>query len=253
MPFLKTLFRGALCSIACGASLFCAADVYRIIRNYPELMPVSYMDEKGSPTGFETELIRKIAEQAQLDLKEEFVANFGDTLTALENGKADLAMATISVTPARQQIFDFTTPYFRANPFAFITKDDSIKTIQDLANKKVSVWTGSNHEQKIKEIQKEGTGSVIPAKSIFLAVKAVIQGEADAAVGDDAYMLNFADRYKQHNLKAVIDRSIEPESYAIAVRKGDQALKKKIDDALLQLKRDGTIDALTKKWYPNRT
>lgn len=111
MPFLKTLFRVALCSIACGASLFCAADVYRIIRNYPELMPVSYMDEKGSPTGFETELIRKIAEQAQLDLKAEFVANFGDTLTALENGKADLAMATISVTPARQQIFDFTTPY----------------------------------------------------------------------------------------------------------------------------------------------
>ncbi len=223
------------------------------MRELPEMMPISYFDDDGNPTGFETELLREIARRANLEIEDEFSPSFSIALDALREKDADIVISSVSITEERKEVYEFSTPYFIAHPVTIVTKDDSITSAADLADKTVAVLTDSTHEQIIKDIKGENAddGSVVAYDTTFLAVKAVARGEVDAAIGDDAYILSFSERYKDYGLLSVIDESYGDDRYGIALKKGETELKEKIDEAIRSMVEDGTYDSLFKKWYPS--
>lgn len=237
------------------------AKSYVLLRNFPNRMPLSFMDANGKPTGFETELMQEIAKRAGLDVKEEFVSNLRAGLRRLREGNADLVMAAASITPERLQEFDFSEPYFQTSPMTIITVDSSVQSFADLRDLKVSVMQGSTHEKRILALQNaEGEaqgktkeqGEVRPFESVFLALKDVMQGRSSAVLGDDSYMFGFIENYKSHNLRLVVDEGFAKDSYGIVMKKGDAELKAKVDAALQGMKQDGSYQRLVQKWYPGK-
>lgn len=123
------------------------AESFRLLRNYPDRMPLSFMDGKGQPTGFETELMAEIVKRSGLSLNEEFVPSIRHGLQALREGEADLLVAAVSITEERKKEFDFSEEYFLSRPM-IITKDSSIKSFADLADKKVGMIQDSVHSRR---------------------------------------------------------------------------------------------------------
>lgn len=237
----------SICLLAPGVSW---AESFRLLRNYPDRMPLSFMDGKGQPTGFETELMAEIVKRSGLSLNEEFVPSIRHGLQALREGEADLLVAAVSITEERKKEFDFSEEYFLSRPM-IITKDSSIKSFTDLADKKVGMIQDSVHERRIRAVQ-EGTeqeGSTLGRDTIFLALKDMLQGKSAAIVGGESYMAQIPSLYEKYQLTAVFDDSFAQDHYAIAIRKGNDNLRLKINVALQQMKEDGALQRLTDKWY----
>lgn len=228
-----------------------AEPTYRLVRTYPEQMPLNFMGNDGSPSGFETELIQEIARRSKLDFKEEFAKGTGSVLQRVREDKADLGIGAITVTSERRKIFDFSEPYLQVNPITILTKNPEKKTIADLANEPVSCEENTMHEEILKSTE-NAPKSIFSEKTDFLAVKKVLQDKAVATIGDDSYMFGFLENYKDEGIRLFIDPSYEKEHYAIAFKKGDTELKNKVDNALRQMKSDGTYQQLLAKWYPNK-
>jgi ABC-type amino acid transport substrate-binding protein len=88
-----------------------------------EAPPFAIKNDKGEWSGVSIELWRKIA--ADLKLQYRFVET--DSITALlrglQTGGFDLAVAAITVTPEREQLIDFTVPYFHTGTGVAVTTD----------------------------------------------------------------------------------------------------------------------------------
>ena len=184
--------------------------------------PLSYMSDEGKIAGF-----------------------------SLQAGKADVMAAALSITAEREKIFLYSEPYFIGSPLTIVTKDESIKTWQDLKDKTVMVQGGSTHEKWLKELKAEhdNDGSIKSVPTSFLAVKDVIRGKADATINDDIIILGYVNTYKEYNLKSVIDNTFGQDRIAFLINKNHPELKEKMDKTIKEMKADGTIDALLKKWW----
>lgn len=117
-----------------------------------------FSDEKsGNFEGFEINLADAIAKSIFGDKRGrvEFIPlNASDRISALQNDKVDLAVATITITQDRKRQIDFSYPYFSMSLGVLTRKSDDIKSIDDLSNKKVLVegngTTAENFLYKIK-------------------------------------------------------------------------------------------------------
>lgn len=240
-------------------SLFLAAhtgfaESYRMLRNYPDRIPLSFMDGQGKATGFETELMAEIIQRSKLDIREEFVPSIRYALQELREGKADLVVAAVSITEERKKEFDFSEVYLKSRPM-IITTDADIKNFADLGDKTVGMIQNTVHERRIRAIQEseEQSGATLGQETIFLALKDMMQGKSKAIVGGEAYMSQIPELYEKYQLIAVFDDSIKEDHYAVAIKKGSDDLRQQIDAALAQMKADGTYERLLQKWYPKKS
>lgn len=228
------------------------SESYLLKRAFPNRVPLSFMDEAGHPSGFETELLAELIRRSNVNIKEDFSANTHVALQELRDKEIDLVMSAVSITDERKRDFDFTEPYLETNPITIITTDENIHSFADLADKKVAVTAGTTHERYLKELQIGGKGEVKVYETTFLALKDVIQGKSVAVIGDEAFMAGFYENYKSHNIKIIMDESFKEDNYGIAIRKDHTELKEKLNAALAEMKSDGSYQKLLHKWYPSK-
>ena len=135
---------------------------------------------------------------------------------------------------------DFTNPYITSK-VAFITnKQNPIKGMSDLENKKYGVELGTTKETTAKTISGAEVISFQNSTSALLALK---NNKIDGFVLDDVV----ADEYIKNNPELSLVGFLEGEPKAIAIGKND-ADYKKINDALIELLNDGTIEKLKEKY-----
>lgn len=77
-----------------------------------EAPPFAFKDEQGNWSGISIDLWRQVAERLKLRYRFVEVTSVTSLLENLESGNVDIAVAAITVTPARQQLVDFSVPYF---------------------------------------------------------------------------------------------------------------------------------------------
>lgn len=88
-----------------------------------EAPPFAIKSDKGEWSGVSIDLWRKIADQLKLRYRFEEAASMTSLLEGLAQGKFDLAVAAITVTPAREQVLDFTVPYFHTGTGVAVQTD----------------------------------------------------------------------------------------------------------------------------------
>jgi polar amino acid transport system substrate-binding protein len=214
--------------------------------------PFEYTDEKtGEYTGFDIDLMKEIA--SRLGLKVKFVNTAWDgIIPGLQAHKYDVICSAMTITEERAKQVDFSDPYFEAKQVILTRADDkSINSAKDLAGKVVAVQQGTTGDFaaqrlvdelgiKIKEIKRfEGTPE---------ALMAVQKGDADAAIIDN-FVAYLAVKENPDIYRVVEDPTFPPEYYGIAVNKDNPELLKAINQALKEIKEDGTYDKIYKKWF----
>ena len=210
--------------------------------------PFEYFEGNSTtPVGFDVDLITEIAKRLNLEVTYLPNQKF-DTLvpTIKQGGKADVAIAGITITDERSQEVDFTTSYLDSNQ-SLVVKSGSTETEQTLndASKKVVVQTGTSGEDWAKENLPKAT--IVSVDDVAAAMAGVQTGLYDAMVIDLPVASNLiSTSYSDLTIAKEIPTG---EQYGIVVSKDNPALTEAINKVLADMEKDGTMTALKTKWF----
>lgn len=209
--------------------------------NFP---PFEYLDENNTITGFDIELVDVLSKKVGFDY-ELVNMGFDGLIPALKSGKIDMVASGMSATEARKKAADFTDSYFvTENVFIKRANDDSIKTKDDIKSKSVGTQLGTVQEIAIRELKGIKPVTMEDPITVILALK---NGKIDAAVFDTSVAYGYIKENPE-----LVEFHKEPdgsEGFSFAFNKGKKTeLVFKINDALKELKEDGTFDKLLDKY-----
>jgi polar amino acid transport system substrate-binding protein len=213
--------------------------------------PFEMVDENKMIVGFDPELLEEICKRA--NCKSTFVTTGWDGIfVALAQGQFDAVASGVTITEERQKTLDFSEPYLRYGQVVLVRSDESAITgVDGLTGKNVGVQTGTTNDEKASSLQKEGkVGDVRRYENFALAVKALMNQDIDAVIIDSYAADGFISLNKDKIKK--VGEPFTSEALGVALKKGDAALKQAVDAAIIQMKADGTLDALYKKWFVDR-
>ena len=168
--------------------------------------------------------------------------DFDAALLSVQQGKADIAMAGVTVTDERKAVMDFSDSYATGIQSIIVPNDSDIASPDDLAGKKIGTQRGTTGYIYCSD--DFGDDAVVAYDNGLTAVQALNNGQVDAVVIDNAP----AKEYVAANpgLK-VLDTSYAEEDYAIGMAKGS-SLEAAVNAALEELKADGTLQAIVDKY-----
>ena len=210
--------------------------------------PYEYV-EGDKVVGIDADIVAAICEKLGYDLQIDDM-EFDSLIAAVQSGKADFAMAGMTVTEERQQMINFSDSYATGIQSVIVKEDSDITSVDDLfaegANHTVGVQLSTTGDiYTTGDIEEAGLGTVQRFPNGNEAVMALVNGKIDCVVIDNEP----AKAYVAANpgLK-VLDSSYAVEDYAAAIAKDNTELLEKFNAALAELKADGTIDAIIAKY-----
>ena len=194
--------------------------------------------------GFDVDIVNEIAKR--LDVEAQFVKTpFDPIFRNLAQGRFDLVASAATITPERQKTVNFSVPYFPADQSLMIKRGSDIKTVDDLAGKRIGVQLGTTGADYAKDEVKDAD-TVRSYDLIDDAFNALQSGQVDAVINDFP-VSKYAERSKKD--LQVIQRIPTGETYGLGINKDDTKLKEEVDKALNEMKEDGTYTRIYKKWF----
>jgi glutamine transport system substrate-binding protein len=222
-----------------GKTLIVAHDV-----NFP---PFEFLQD-DKYTGFDLELLAAIAEKANFktDLRP---MDFNGIIPALQAEQVDLAIAAMTIKPEREEVIDFSIPYFKTGiVIAVKPETDDIVTTEDLKGKTVAVKIAASGESLIRELPFADEIEIVTFDSNNDTYLAVQTGAADATVNDLSTLQYYISTEGQGKLKVVGDL-LTGDDYGLSVPSGHTETLEAVNNALLELAKDGTYTEIYKKWF----
>ena len=204
--------------------------------------PYEMTTDSGEFEGIDIETAQAIADKLGLELQIDDM-DFDAALLAVQQGKADMVMAGVTVTDERQNVMDFTDSYATGIQSIIVKEDSDIASVDDLAGKKIGTQRATTGYLYCSD--DFGDENVVAYDNGLTAVQMLNNGQVDCVVIDNAPAKEFI--AANPGLK-LLDTAYVEESYAIGVGKGNTELKDAINTALEELKADGTLQAIVDKY-----
>jgi glutamine transport system substrate-binding protein len=213
----------------------------------PSFVPFEMRDrETGEMVGFDMDILAEVAKRAGFDYELETM-DFQGIIPALQTGNKQIAIAGITITEEREEVVDFSDPYYDSGlRLLVMADDDSIKTVEDLAGKSVGTKTGSTSHDYLRNELSDDVG-VEPYPGSSDMYQALLGGAVDAVFYDAPNVGYFAQTKGKEQVKTV-GPLYEGQQYGLALVEGSEWVDD-VNDALASMKEDGTYDEIYKKWF----
>lgn len=212
------------------------------------LAPMSFMSVGNDITGFEPDLIRAIAKEAQINIQfvnVEWAGLFGGLITQ----KFDMVISSVTVLEERKERMAFSDPYLKSGLALVIRKDQ--KDIDSFADaKKNNFLIGAQIGTTAYFFLEKDTGLRKKGYQLYgHAVTDLINGKVDAVLGESTGTLFYRNQHKPLFEKIkMVGEILTNEHYAIVFRQQDSELMTRINSALKRSLQDGTVTRLHRKW-----
>lgn len=199
----------------------------------------------GELSGFEVALAKEISRDifGDPDLVDFRYVDSTERLSSLQEGRVDLVVRTMSVTPSREEAIDFSAPYLTARAGILVPSGSEIVDETDLAGRRVCVAADSTPEEIVRATAPDATLLLVRSWSDCLV--ALQQYQADAVVSDDTILAGIND---QDPATAIVRRGLSTEFYAVGVAEGNDGLVRQVNSTLERLRSDGTWQQLYNQW-----
>ncbi len=221
----------------CGAS-FAQEKVYvnGIDFGFP---PFGFVDKDGKPAGFDVEAMDWIAKTMGFQVKHQPM-DWDGIIPALNAGKIDLIASGMSITPERQEIVNFTNPYYQVTQ-VLVAQDDKQGTIEEwlTSGKKIGVQRGTVTCKYLEDLKKQDPDKynyeIVLYDSTDLSMQDLPIGRIDGS-GMDSSIAYELMKGKPYKVIGTFDA--EPQDYGYAVRKEDTELLNTLNEGLKKLMAD---------------
>jgi polar amino acid transport system substrate-binding protein len=208
--------------------------------------PSGMVDDQMHPTGSDVETAQLLAKDWGLEL--EFVQTTGATrIPNLQTGKADIVISTLSVTPDRAKVVDFSKAYAALQSVIGARKDLQIKDWADLKGKTVTVTRGTTQDTQLTPLAAEKGFTVVRYDDDATSVTACVTGQADI-FATSATLINQIDKKKP-------TPGFEPKftiatfDLAIGVKKGEPKLIEHLNEWISANLKNGKLNDIYKKFH----
>ncbi|MDP2193289.1 MAG: ABC transporter substrate-binding protein [Alphaproteobacteria bacterium] len=245
---VKGVFLVALCGliiVGCGAKKR-DSDVLKV-GVCADYKPFEFFED-GKIVGFDIDLFDEVAKRLGKTAQYEDMS-FDAILGALNAGRIDASISSISITQERQKNYDFSIPYLKGEYALIVKKDSSCQSIKDISDQTIGFQAGTTYEARYENELKKAFPNLkaqvmqkIPDLLQTLRsgrIQAILVGRSEAA----CIIAGITD------LKMVPIGFDTPgeEDPGIAFKK-NSPLTPQVNQVLNDMEKDGTIKTLKKKW-----
>ncbi|MGN6577172.1 MAG: transporter substrate-binding domain-containing protein [Nocardioides sp.] len=218
-------------------------DGQMVVAMSGEFRPFSHF-ENNKLTGFDYDIAVAIADAMGLDLTTKTGA-FDTLIQGVQSNRYDVLIASMTPTEDRDKAVDFTDSYYTSGATMFVRNDSDCSDPTKMDSPTVGVASGTTYESFLKD--KDWVGDIRTFTSDVTALQDVDAGRLDGAMTDRLVGLYQIDQAKR-DLRACGD-PLYTEEPAFAVKEGNAALVDQLNEALAQIKEDGTYAEISKKWF----
>ena len=214
-----------------------------------DALPFSFEDGDKKAAGYTVDLCRSIIGviERQLGvapLQVKWVpVTTQNRFTAISSGQADMECGASTVTLGRMREVSFSTLTFLDGTGLLVRRSTPGASLSDLSGKKIGVISGTSNERALTEALKAQvvTATVVALKSRDDGLAQLEAGTIDAFAGDRVLLIGLASKAKDPKALALLADALSYEPYAIALPRGDWAMKQAVDAALAQIYRSSAI------------
>lgn len=211
--------------------------------------PFEFRNESGAIIGYDIDILTAIGEDQ--GFKVQFINQKWDGIfDTLDNGERAIVAAGVGYTEERSQKYALSNPYTVAPTLAVYTdKALDLKKFEDLKNLRIATQADTSHYKDVEKL-KGGNADMIGTSTLYLALKELVRGNAQAVVGSAAvlryYMTgepNLEFRSFEYNLEGA------PRKVVFVIKKDNTELLNKINTGLANIKKNGIYETINKKWF----
>lgn len=212
-----------------------------------EAKPFGFIDKDGTVQGYDADLARYVAQYILHDpAKVRFISvTPSNRMLKVSTDEVDIVIATMTITPQRKEIIDFSVPYDTAGQALLVKSSSKITTLGELTDQNIGVVWGTTAEKSLLNLLPNA--HVVGFKSYKDAYKALKNGQINAITSDDTILSGFALVDKEVKL---LPKRYSREPYGMGFKKSKTTYKfrQKVDEAILDMKQKNVINRLHKKW-----
>jgi polar amino acid transport system substrate-binding protein len=210
------------------------------------LPPYGMTDDKMQPTGSDVETGRLLAKD--LGVEFELVPTTGASrIPSLQTGKADVVISTLSVTPERAKVIDFSPAYAPLRTVVAGVKGISVKNLADLDGKTIGTTRGTTHDTYLSQNAKNS--KIVRYEDDATTAQAFVSGQVDLFTTAELLLAPIAARNpgRQLELKFVL----ETFKLAIGVKQGEPRLLQTVSDWVKTNLKNGKLNEIYRKYHGN--
>jgi glutamate/aspartate transport system substrate-binding protein len=267
----RTLLRvailaGALCMLVTTASAqsqvpsdsrlksIIAKKIVRIAYR-ADARPFSFVNDAKEPLGYTIDLCKQVTDSIGRqfglpELKIEWVPVTVDTrFSMVAGGKADMECGSSTVTLGRMKEVDFSIFVFVESTGVLVTRASEIHSFAEMAGKKIAVVSSTTNARAVAEqVRRQKLDvTLVLVKDRDEGIDALEAGRADGFASDK--LLLAGAQLKKPEAFVMLPDDLSIEQYAIAVPRGDWALRLAVNTGLAQIFRSGRTGELFERWF----
>ena len=214
--------------------------------------PFNSLNAAGELEGFDIDIANALCEEMQVEC--EFVTQDWDgIIPALQAGNYDAIIASMSITDERKQQVDFTNKYYNTPPALVVPKDSDLTeaTPEALAGKTIGAQTSTTHSNYAEAKFDQSEVRTYPSADEYKLD--VASGRVDAVIDDVVVLSEWLETEEGDCCKLLgtltPDPVINGEGAGIAVRKGEDELREKLNAAIAAIRENGTYEEIQSKYF----
>ena len=215
--------------------------------------PFESVDASGKMVGFSIDIANALCERMEVEC--EFInQDWEGIIPALQANRFDAIVSSMSITEERKQQVDFTEKYYSTPPALAVPKDSDVKgvTPEDLAGKSIGAQVSTTHANYVQEKYPDSELRTYPSPDEYKLDLA--NGRLDAAMDDSVVLSQWVESEEGACCRLLgtveSDPVIHGEGAGIAIRKEDTALRDMFNEALEEIRADGTYQKINEKYFP---
>ena len=207
-------------------------------------VPWEFQDDTGETVGFEVDLVNEVAKRlgAEVDIQN---IPFNGLFSAVQSGRIDVAISSITITDERLESVSFAQPYYDSDQ-SLTTATGGPDSLEGMKGKVVGVDTGSTGDMwATDKTETYGFADIRRYEGLAPAMLDLSAGRIDGYISDIPALLYYV---KDKPELQVVQRIETGEKYSMMFAK-DAELRDQVNDVLTTLKEEDMLAALHEKWF----
>lgn len=214
--------------------------------------PYGFQDPKTREyVGYDVDMCKAIAKQMGVKLEHKPLSTEA-RIPELKMGRVDIVAGSMAYLPARAKEVDFSLQYLQGNIKVLVKKDSGIKTLADLAGKKICASSGSSSAAIASKVLTKS--DILTFQTISQCYLGLQSGKVQGMTAGELVLLRFQNESQKTDTPTqMLEEPTYTEHIGVVVNKGETALLKAVDAAIQEIDKSGDLTKNYDKWLGQDT